>query len=74
MPCGGSDLGRGLAEGALEFVQRNFAGTQFALQHLKRQLALHAWLGTGGTGSTSAAATGSDAAGADIASMPRSTI
>ena len=30
------DLGRGLAEGALEFVERDFAGTQRALQHLRR--------------------------------------
>ncbi len=36
---GRRDLGRGLAERALQFVQRHFAGAQFALQGLRHQRA-----------------------------------
>ncbi len=36
--CGGGrlDFGRGLAEGALEVIERDFAGTQRPFQHLRR--------------------------------------
>ena len=54
---GRRDFGRGLAEGALEFVERHFAGTQLALQHLLHQRALRVVAGcTGGAATTGAAA------------------
>ena len=38
--AGAAHFGRGLAEGALQFVERDFAGTQRALQNLRHQRAL----------------------------------
>ncbi len=70
--AGAGDFDRGLLEGALEFIQRHFAGTQFAFQGLHHQGAF-----ASRPPQTMQAAAGADAAseaGADIAAMPCSTI